>query len=47
VAYCYRWSSVVCLSVCLSVIVVSSVKTVELIEIPFACGLGWALGTTY
>jgi len=40
-AYCYRWSSVVCLSVCLSVCVlvtfVSRVKTDECIQMLF----GW------
>jgi len=35
VAYCYRWSSVVCLSVCWSVMVVSPAETAEPIETPF------------
>jgi len=35
VAYCYRPSSVVCLSVDRSVTVVSPVKTTEPIEMPF------------
>jgi len=34
-AYCYRRSSVVCLSVCLSVTIVSPAKTAELIEMRF------------
>ena len=34
-AYCYRWSSVVCLSVSLSVTIVSHEKTDEPIEMPF------------
>jgi len=47
-AYCYRPTSVLCLSVCFSVIVVSPAKTDELIEIPFGLyGLGWAQGTMY
>jgi len=33
-AYCYRWSTVVCLSVCLSGIVLSLAKTAEQIEMP-------------
>jgi len=33
--YCYRPSSVVCLSVCLSVTVESRAKTTELIRMPF------------
>jgi len=45
-AYCYRPSSVVCLSVgrsvCRSVTVLSPAKTDEPIEIPFGLwGLGW------
>ena len=35
VACCYRRSSVVCLSVCLSVTIVSPAKTAEPIEMPF------------
>jgi len=35
VACCYRWSSVVCLSVCLSVMIVNSAKTAEWIEMLF------------
>jgi len=35
-AYCYRPSSVVCLSVCRSIALVSHAKTAELIEMPFA-----------
>ena len=34
-AYCYRLSRLVCLSVCLSVTVMSPEKTAELIEMPF------------
>jgi len=34
-ACCYRQSSVVCLSVCLSVTIVSPAKTAEPIEMPF------------
>jgi len=34
-AYCYRPSSVVCLSVSLSVALLSPAKTAELIEMPF------------
>ena len=33
--YCYRPSSVVCLSVCLSVTLVNRAKMAELIEMPF------------
>jgi len=36
-----RRSSVVCLSVCLSVTIVSPAKTAELFEMPFGHGLGW------
>jgi len=35
VAYCYRLSSVVCRSVCLSVTIVSPAKTAVPIELPF------------
>jgi len=35
VAYCYRWSSVVCLSVHRSVTIVSPAKLAEPIEMPF------------
>jgi len=35
VAYCYRWSSVVCPSVCLSITIVSPAETAELMEMPF------------
>jgi len=49
--FCYRRSSVVCLlvgqSVCLSVTIVSTVKTAELIEMDLGFGLGWAQGTMY
>jgi len=44
VAYCYRWSSMVCLSVSLCVLVttVSPAKMDEPIKMPFWCGLvGW------
>ena len=34
-AYCYRMSCVVCLSVSLTVTVVSPAKTAEVIEMPF------------
>jgi len=34
-AFCYRWSSVVCLSVCLSVMIMSRAKTAKPIEMPF------------
>jgi len=37
-AYCYRPSSVVCLSVCLSVTLVSPAKTAAPIEMPFDLG---------
>jgi len=39
-AYCYQWSSVVCLSVT----VVSPAKMAEPIDMPFGCGLRWAQG---
>ena len=35
VAYCYRPSSTVCPSVCLSVTLASRAKTAELIDLPF------------
>ena len=35
-AYCYRWSSVVHLSVGMSVTIVTPTKTAESIEVPFA-----------
>jgi len=34
-AYCYRRSSVVCLSVCLSNTIVSPAKMAEMIKMPF------------
>ena len=34
----------VCLSVGLSVTLVSPAKTAEAIEMPFGCGLGWVQG---
>ena len=34
-AYCYRRTNVVCLSVCLSVMIMSPAKTAEPIEMPF------------
>jgi len=34
-AYCYRRSSVVCMSVCQSVTIVSCAQTAEPIEMPF------------
>jgi len=43
-ACCYRPSGVVCLSVGLSVTVVSPAKTVEPIEMPFGLSIGWAQG---
>ena len=45
--YCYRLSSVVCLSVGRSVTIVSPTKTAEPTEMPMGCGLGWAEDTTY
>jgi len=43
-AYCYRWSSVVCpsvcLSVCLPITIVSCAKTAEPIEVPFGLWTG-------
>jgi len=44
-AYCYRRTSVVCLSVCLSVTIASPAKTAEPNHLD--CGLGWAEGATY
>jgi len=52
-AYCYRPSSVVCLSVNLCVKVLSPANTAEPIEMPFGLriqvelGLGWAQGNMY
>jgi len=37
-AYCYRPSSMVCWSVCLSLTLVSPAKTAALVEMPFGLG---------
>jgi len=41
----YRRSSMVCLSVGLSVTIVSPAKAAKLIEMLLGCGLGWAQGS--
>ena len=45
-AYCYRWSSVVCLSVCLSWSWALH-KPLNRSRCCLGCGLGWAQGITY
>ena len=42
-AYCYRPSSVVCLSVCRSVTIVSPAKRLRRSRYCFGCALGWAV----
>jgi len=46
-AYCYRSSSMVCRSVCLSVTLVSPAKMAGQMRCRLGWRLGWAQGTTY
>ena len=46
-AYCYRLNSVVGLSVCLSVTLVSPAKRLNRSRCRLGCGLRWAQGTIY